>query len=59
MKNFPTDNLTALTSQELTEVKGGGLVTDLLTNVVSLAQGVPAIVGTVGLIIRNAISWLV
>ncbi|KAA2243220.1 hypothetical protein F0L74_11945 [Chitinophaga agrisoli] len=59
MKNFPTENLTELTSQELTEVQGGGLLSDLLTNAVSLVQGVPAIVGTVGVIVKNAITWLV
>jgi len=59
MKNFPTENLTELTSKELTEVQGGGLLTDLLSNLAGVVQGLPAVLGTVGTIVKNAVSFLV
>jgi hypothetical protein len=59
MKNFPMENLTELSPNELTEVQGGGLLTNVLTGVSNLVQNLPNVVGSVGGILKNAIDFLV
>ena len=59
MKNFPMENLTELSPSELTEVQGGGLLTNALTTVAGLLQNLPGTVSTVGTVLKNAIDFII
>ncbi len=58
MKNFPMENLTELSPKELTEVQGGGLLTNVLTQVTRLVENLPNVVGHVGSSLKNIIDFL-
>lgn len=59
MKNFPMENLTELSPGELTEVQGGGVLTNALTSLSNLVQNLPNVVSSVGGILKNAIDFLI
>jgi len=59
MKNFPMENLTELSPNELTEVQGGGLLTNVLTGLSNLVQNLPNSVGSVGTTLKNLVDFLI
>jgi len=59
MKNFPTENLTELSANELTEVQGGGLLTNVLTGVAALVQNLPNVTGNVNGTLKGLLDFLV
>jgi hypothetical protein len=52
------ENLTELSPKELTEVQGGGLLTNVLTQVTRLVENLPNVVGHVGSSLKNIIDFL-
>jgi hypothetical protein len=59
MKNFPMENLTELSPNELTEVQGGGLLTNVLNGLSNLVQNLPNAVGGVGTTLKNLVDFLI
>ena len=59
MKNFPMENLTELSPNELTETQGGGLLTNVVTGLSNLLQNLPGTVGSVGGTLKNLIDFLI
>ena len=59
MKNFPMENLTELSPNELTAVQGGGVLTNVLTSLSNLVQNLPGAIGSVGTTLKNAIDFLI
>jgi hypothetical protein len=59
MKNFPMENLTELSPNELNEVQGGGLLTNVVTGLSNLLQNLPNTVGGVGTTLKNLVDFLI
>jgi hypothetical protein len=59
MKNFSLENLTELSANELTEVQGGGLLTNVLATATAVVLNLPGVTHNVNGTLKNLVDYLI